>query len=470
MSGVRLQKEFGEQGWFEGRVAGKKGRYYQIEYDDGDGEDMTAEELKKHVHVPPAVAPRGRKSKDALTVATGGKRSEAWRRKTEERERKTRKDQEEREKEGRRSRRRARGGSGPTTLGAGEGYRQAAVDRLTRGLAASTQSKNRTMMKHFKTYLFLESLDWNELALKPRGESIPEMSKQNETTFMGFAEYLAVVRGIAMKTTGRQYVTGVKTLLGTESGYDPTYGQRWMRLNRVLTRLEIAYPSAPRRRDGFLQQHLLQLKGKLDLTKRQFKMYWALSLMLFFGVSRKGDHLPSSRVKFDATTDTTVSDVTRVAEDVTMVKIKQTKTRTRDHLHNGKPFIRDEGNPLCPVTALEDYMVSAPLKEGQDPNVTALFRHEDESAVSGDDLSKFVKVAARAIGLEAEYYSGHSLRIGGATAALACKSGNEYSVKVLGMWVGEAVQLYTRPTIEMIKTLLLEMMRKKRTAATSTLR
>ena len=34
MDGTRLRKEFGEHGWFEGTVVGKKGEYYQIEYDD----------------------------------------------------------------------------------------------------------------------------------------------------------------------------------------------------------------------------------------------------------------------------------------------------------------------------------------------------------------------------------------------------------------------------------------------------
>ena len=475
MAGTRLRKEFGEHGWFEGTVVGKTGQYYQIEYDDGDREDMTVEELRSFVRVPAARVPGSERRTRCLPGRPGETESEAWRRKMEETEKKKEKARKKKEKTERRRRSEAaRGGvAGKGERFAGSvsrgGFREAAIDRLTQGLAESTQSKNRTMMKHFRTYLFLESMEWADLALSPDGSGIPEMSKRNETTFMGFAEYLAVVRGIAMKTTGRQYVSGVKTLLGTESGYDPTYGQRWLRLRRVLGRLEIEYPTAPKRRDGFLQQHLLQLREKLDLSKRQYKMYWALVLMLFFGVSRKGDHLPSSRRKFDETTDTTVSDVTRVSAEVTMVKIKQTKTRSRDHLHNGKPFVRDEGNPLCPVTALESYMASSPLGEAEDPTSTALFRHEDGSAVSGDDLTKFVKIAARTIGLEPDYYSGHSLRIGGATAALACKSGDEYSVKVLGMWVGEAVQLYTRPTIEMIKTLLLEMMRKKTTSATSTL-
>jgi hypothetical protein len=122
-----------------------------------------------------------------------------------------------------------------------------------------------------------------------------------------------------------------------------------------------------------------------------------------------------------------------------MVNIKQAKTRKRDHLHTGKPLIRDKGNPLCPVTALEDYMASAPLARSEDPNQVPLFRHADGSAESGDDLKKFVKLAAEGVGLNPEHFSGHSLRIDGATAALACDSGNEYCVKIMGMWVGDSV-------------------------------
>jgi hypothetical protein len=489
MTGTRFKKQFGEHGWYEGTVVGRRGRYYQVEYEDGDGEEMTAAELGEHVHVPAPFRPSGGSvshSWGRWKSLPGGVVSEQWER-----------EQEKKRKEGRKGRHKGRsgkdgayegggkkgkvvkklgggrdsrsGGGEEAEEGSGGGFRAAAEARLMSGLAEGTQSKYRTTMKYFRTYMFLESLDWDDLALEPRDESIVAMSCRNETIFMGFAEYLAVVRGVVMRTTGRQYITNVKSQLVKINKYDPMYGQKWKRMNMLLGRLEVAYPSTPKRRDGFLQQHLLLLREKLDLTKRPSKMYWALVLLLFFGVSRKGDHLPPSRIKFNAATDTTVSDVTCDETEIMMVNIKQTKTRKRDHLHAGKPLVRDKGNPLCPMSALEDYMASAPLPRGEDPNQVPLFRHGDGSAVSGDDLNKFVKLAAEGIGLNPEHFSGHSLRIGGATAALACDSGNEYCVKIMGMWIGDSVQLYTRPTMEMLKKLLLEMMRKKKTVATSTL-
>ena len=44
------------------------------------------------------------------------------------------------------------------------------------------------------------------------------------------------------------------------------------------------------------------------------------------------------------------------------------------------------------------------------------------------------------------HYGTHSLRIGGATLAMACPGASEYSVKMLGYWAGDSVRLYTRPT------------------------
>jgi hypothetical protein len=82
--------------------------------------------------------------------------------------------------------------------------------------------------------------------------------------------------------------------VGKINKYEPMYGQKWKRMNMLLGRLEVAYLSTPKRRDGLLQHHLLLLREKLDLTKRPSKMYWALVLLLFFRVSRKGDQPPAA--------------------------------------------------------------------------------------------------------------------------------------------------------------------------------
>ena len=53
------------------------------------------------------------------------------------------------------------------------------------------------------------------------------------------------------------------------------------------------------------------------------------------------------------------------------MKIKQTKTRHKADLNfDGKPLVRSRGNPLCPVTAIEDYLAADPLEAGDDPTTT----------------------------------------------------------------------------------------------------
>ena len=445
--GVRFRKDFGRHRVFTGTVMGKEGKYYQVRYEDGDREDLSEEELGELVPLPPPKEGGRRKVRlpQAVTDVSAGRAKRKMVRKLEEMRTKR--------------------------LVENQGsFVSSAMNRLTAGLAASTQSKYRTVMKHFKTFLIIENLDWNALGVlagSGRG-NVFLLSSQNEALVMGYAEYLVTDRRIQV-SSARQYVTNLKTQLTEELRFDPSYECSWSLLRRLWSRLEVEYPDELRRRDTILQHHLLLIRGNFDLSKPVYKMYWAAILMLFFVVGRKSDHFPKTRRSFKPETDTTRSDVRYVNDDLLIVGIKQTKTRKQDKNHPGKPLIRDAGNPLCPVTALEDYLRHDPLAEGGDPNSCPLFMHGDGSAVCGDDIHKFVKQVTACIGLNANYFGGHSLRIGGATAALACDSGNKYTVKVLGMWVGESIQLYTRPTMEMLSVLLLEMMRKKKTDATSTL-
>ena len=109
------------------------------------------------------------------------------------------------------------------------------------------------------------------------------------------------------------------------------------------------------------------------------------------------------------------------------------------------------------------YIILDPTNKGENRRRTPLFRHKNGKSVSTKDVVKFLKREVAAIGLDPDHYSGHSVRIGGATAALSCPSGDEYTVKVMGYWLGEAVRLYTRPTREMVTALQREMMRSRHT-------
>ena len=349
----------------------------------------------------------------------------------------------------------------------GQGYMARAVSRLRSGLAKKTKSTYKTALRAFKEYLLLEGLDLTPFVVTHMNEmSLLEQSIRSETISMGFAEYLVTGRRVQVDPTTKQYIGNVRSQLADYAGPDPALGHDWRRLRRLLGRLQSEYPSQRKKRNPILQQHLLKFKAAMDMTDVVCKMYWALALTLFFGVSRKGDHLPESRVGFDPLTDTTRSDLEQRGADLYVLKVKQTKTRKEDLNFDGKPLIRVAGNPLCPVTALEDYLAADPLCASDDPARTPLFRHRDGSATSRADTSKFVKLMIKAIELNPDHYGGHRFRIGGATAALSCEAGDEYTVKVMGMWLVDSVSLYTRPTMTMVASLLVEMMSKSETLVT----
>ena len=351
--------------------------------------------------------------------------------------------------------------------GLGNGFMAAAQERLTSGVAPKTLSGQKTALRAFKEYLLLEGLDLSAFGVSNMAElSILDQSIRSQTIFLGFAEYLVTARRVQVETA-KQYVRNVRAQFKIRTGVDPSLGHPWGLLTTLYGRLKRDFPEKRTKRNPILQQHLLQFKARLDMSDTTCKMYWALSLLLFFGVSRKGDHLPESRVGFDPTTDTTRSDLQARDAEMYVVKIKQTKTRHKADLNfDGKPLVRSRGNPLCPVTAIEDYLAADPLDAGDDPSTTPLFRHTNGSAVSRDDIHQFVKVMTRTIGLRPEHFGGHSFRIGGATAALSCEAGDKFTVQVMGMWLGDSVSLYTRPTMTMIKGLLKQMMSNTETIVT----
>jgi integrase len=97
------------------------------------------------------------------------------------------------------------------------------------------------------------------------------------------------------------------------------------------------------------------------------------------------------------------------------------------------------GGVCCPVRTLDRY-----LEEFRLGDTEWLFPSmiKSEKPVSGQAVSKIVKRAAEHAGLKGRY-SGHSLRIGGATAAL--KGGMTMEqIRSVGEWESKAVLLYLR--------------------------
>ena len=109
-------------------------------------------------------------------------------------------------------------------------------------------------------------------------------------------------------------------------------------------------------------------------------------------------------------------------------------------------FIRGGGSLLDPVAELMDYFDMAPTAE-EDRAQTPLFCHADGTAFRREDVAAVVKQLMASIGLDPAMFGAHSLRIGGATAALAAGVSPSL-IRVLGRWSSDVYEVYCRLSLE----------------------
>ena len=120
------------------------------------------------------------------------------------------------------------------------------------------------------------------------------------------------------------------------------------------------------------------------------------------------------------------------------VRIKQSKT---DPFRLGATIcLGRTGEDLCPVAAIVGYLVEGRLRPGP------LFVFADGRPLRKDALVLRMQQALFSAGIDAGKYTGHSFRIGAATAAAA---GIEDSmIQTLGRWRSDSYQRYIRLQLE----------------------
>jgi site-specific recombinase XerD len=77
------------------------------------------------------------------------------------------------------------------------------------------------------------------------------------------------------------------------------------------------------------------------------------------------------------------------------------------------------------------------------PGSAPLFCHSSGAMITVDELRDVVKAAMEAAGRDPARYGAHSLRIGGATAALAAGVPPQL-IRLLGRWSSDVYQIYCR--------------------------
>lgn len=175
-------------------------------------------------------------------------------------------------------------------------------------------------------------------------------------------------------------------------------------------------------------------------------MLWAASCMCFYGFLRSGEVTVASMAEFDpeghlCEGDVALDDLENPA--VVRVHIKASKT---DPFRLGVfVFIGKTDNNRCPVAAIAAYLAVRGRADGP------FFRWTSGLPLSREAFVKGIRKALSASGMDVSGYSGHSFRIGAATAAAA--AGLEDSlIKTLGRWRSSAYQTYVRIPRERLAT------------------
>ena len=123
----------------------------------------------------------------------------------------------------------------------------------------------------------------------------------------------------------------------------------------------------------------------------------------------------------------------------TMIRIYLRKAKADPFGRGVEVFLGKTGQQLCPVTALLGYLGVRPQTPGDAP----LFVNHEGTPFTKEVFVRKVKSALSRAGINHQAYSGHSFRIGAATAAAMCNV-PAHTIKMLGRWSSDAYMLYIR--------------------------
>lgn len=167
-------------------------------------------------------------------------------------------------------------------------------------------------------------------------------------------------------------------------------------------------------------------------------MLWAAMTTCFFGFLRAGEACCPTASTFDPSWHLCITDIaldSHVAPTKLFLTIKASKT---DPFRQGVTItLGKTGQQLCPMTSILPYLAQRGAKPGP------LFCFADGSFLTRKRFVREVRGLLASAGIDPAPYSGHSFRIGAATAA--AQAGLDAAlIQTLGRWKSSAYQLYIR--------------------------
>jgi hypothetical protein len=274
-----------------------------------------------------------------------------------------------------------------------------------------------------------------------------------ETLLMDFVLWLVYCRPSGKKIswkTARKYVYHVSGWhkKQPEGGGELCGGMPRHRLKALIRGLAREFACPGRKpRYGCRTQHLADaIDQKLGGGSAAAQTLRAALTTGFCGLLRGGEFALQPGEELDCTNHLTRADVRFFLEDgVRHAAIKMRRLKDGKVLR-GKTItlvLRSGGTLLDPVRELWRLFELDPVPDSARATTPLFRRVSTGAAFTVPQISAVVKELMQAVGCDPALFGAHSLRIGGATAALAAGVPPEV-IRALGRWDSDVYEIYTR--------------------------
>lgn len=249
-----------------------------------------------------------------------------------------------------------------------------------------------------------------------------------------FAQFLS--RSFKTVAAIRNYLSGVK-LLHLFLGKDyPDFSAFELKL--ALKGLQRLNPHCPKQAFPITPEILWEFFGFLDMDNPSHICFWCLFLFGFFLMLRKSNLVPDSMKSFDETKNLQRKDIL-MNKRMLIVLIKWSKTIQFGQRKLQIPLLSNPGSPLCPVWAFKRMIKYCPVSSSSP--AFSYYEGHDIHVITYRELQVFLRKLISLSGRDANLYSSHSFRRGGASWAFRAKVPGEL-IQLHGDWASDAYKQY----------------------------
>lgn len=227
----------------------------------------------------------------------------------------------------------------------------------------------------------------------------------------------------------KQYLN-IITIIHKECGYAFQLSESWLSQS-LLRGIKREKGNEVTKKLPLTPQHLLLIRSCLNLESPSDANFWAACLVGFFGFLRRANLLPQSAAAHKPTVNLSRVHFSPHSWGLA-VKIVHSKTNQFKEREIIIALPSLPGHQLCPVSAILRAFALTPTV----PALGPAFWHVQAAGLQPLTKSQFARKLSTTLvelGFPADKYSGHSLRRGGASWALACGIPAEI-IQLMGDW------------------------------------